>query len=50
MEIEDEDKFYEGMNEANKFRLGEITGGKIIEAVIDNDVDEVRRLKNLSVD
>ncbi|MBK8551061.1 MAG: hypothetical protein IPL53_08405 [Ignavibacteria bacterium] len=50
MTKEEEDEFYDGMEEANKFRLGEMTGWKIIEAVKNNNVDEVKRLMTLPVD
>lgn len=48
MEIEDE--IYDAFEHANRFKLGVLTGEKIILAVITNNVLEVKRLMTLSVD
>jgi ankyrin repeat protein len=48
MDIEDE--IYEAFEHANRFKFGVLTGEKIISAVKANNVLEVKRLINLSVD
>ncbi len=46
----EEDEIYEAFDHANKFKAGELTGQKIIEAVKANNADEVKRLMNLNAD
>jgi hypothetical protein len=48
--MEDEDDIYESFDQANKFKFGVLTGEKIIKAVKAGNVEEVKRLMNLSVD
>lgn len=43
----DEDIIYQDFEYANSYKLGEITGQKIIQAVKDNNVQEVKRLMSL---
>ncbi len=45
-----EDAIYGAFDHANKFKSGEITGQKIIEATKSNDADELKRLLNLSLE
>jgi ketosteroid isomerase-like protein len=46
----EEDEIYEAFDHANKFKAGELTGQKIIEAVQANNAEEVKRLMNLNAD
>ena len=46
----DEDLIYRNFEYANSFKLGELTGQKIIQAVKDNNISEIKRLLNLLAD
>jgi hypothetical protein len=46
----DEDLIYRDFEYANSFKLGELTGQKIIQAVKDNNITEIKRLLNLPAD
>ena len=46
----EEDYIYEAFDHANKFKAGELTGKKIIEAVKSNNADEVKQLMKLSAE
>ena len=43
----DEDLIYRNFEYANSFKLGELTGQKIIQAVKNNNISEIKRLLNL---
>jgi hypothetical protein len=45
-----EDLIYQDFEYANSFKLGELTGQKIIQAINENNIDEIRRLMSLPVD
>lgn len=48
--MDNEEEIYDAFDHANKFKLGVTTGMKIITAVKANNIDEVKRLVNLSAD
>jgi hypothetical protein len=45
-----DDLIYQDFEYANSFKLGELTGQKIIQAVKDNNISEIKRLLSLPVD
>lgn len=45
-----EDINYQDFEYANSFKLGESTGQKIIQAVKDNNISEIKRLLSLPAD
>ncbi|MBS4057499.1 MAG: hypothetical protein KGZ82_09300 [Bacteroidales bacterium] len=45
-----DDLIYQDFEYANSFKLGELTGQKIIQAVMENNISEVKRLMNLPAD
>jgi len=45
-----EDLIYQDFEYANSFKLGELTGQKIIQAVKDNNIFEIKRLLSLPAD
>ena len=46
----DEDLIYQDFEYANNFKLGKTTGQKIIRAVKDRNINEIKRLLNLPVE
>ncbi|MCZ7603070.1 MAG: hypothetical protein M5R37_09380 [Melioribacteraceae bacterium] len=44
------DKIYDAFNSANEVKMSNLTGRKIIRAVKERNVDEVKKLLNLSLD
>ncbi|MCX6313623.1 MAG: hypothetical protein NTX08_02665 [Sphingobacteriales bacterium] len=46
----EEDEIYEAFDHTNKFKSGELTGKKIIEAIKTNNIYEVKRLLSLSAE
>jgi hypothetical protein len=45
-----EDLIYQDFEYANSFKLGELTGQKIIKAINENNINEIKRLMSLPVD
>lgn len=45
-----EDLIYQDFEYVNSFKLGELIGQKIIQAVKDNDIAEIKRLMSLPAD
>jgi hypothetical protein len=45
-----EDLIYQDFEYANSFKLGELTGQKIIQAVKNNDIAEIKRLMSIPAD
>ena len=46
----DDNLIYQDFEYANSFKLGELTGQKIIQAVNDNNISEIKRLLSLPAD
>jgi len=46
----DEDLIYQDFEYANNFKLGKLTGQKIIKAVKNRNIDEIKKLINLPLE